>query len=261
MGPNCNGLINFVDRFALTSTAAIAGTTAPAGDIGIVSQSGGAGQINVMWRAHQAGLRVSYQVSSGNDADLDLLDYADYMLDSGETSVVLAVVERFSGGAKLKALAEKAARCDKPIAVVKVGRSDAGRRAAASHTGSVTGSDDICDTALRQFGIVRVDDTNDLYEFAKVLRRRNRRRGPRVAATSISGGNLVLAVDLATRAGLEWPALGADTRAPCCVRCACGRPWKAIAANPATMWRPSSSASSAFPILPWTWAPRSPRSM
>ena len=74
MGPNCNGMVNFVDAFALTSTATISGPRAAPGDLGVVSQSGGAGQVNVMWRAQQAGLGVNYQVSCGNACDLDLTD-------------------------------------------------------------------------------------------------------------------------------------------------------------------------------------------
>lgn len=208
MGPNCNGMVSFVDRFALTSTYAVSGGPLPAGDVAIASQSGGAGQINVMWRAMQAGLGISYQVSSGNDADLNLLDYIDFMLESDATRVVLAVAERIADGRRLKALAEKSARLDKPILMLKVGRSDAGRAAAASHTGSITGSDDVADAALSQWGIVRVDDTTDLYEYAKLFRRCRRPRGNRVSASSVSGGTLVMAVDLASRAGLTWPEFG-----------------------------------------------------
>ena len=142
MGPNCNGLVNFVDAFAFTSTAAIRGARRPAGDIGVVSQSGGAGQINVMWRAQQAGLDISYQVSCGNDADLDLLDYMSFMVESERTKVVLAIAERIPAGERLRALALRAAQLDKPIVMVKVGRTEAGSRMAASHTGSVTGADE-----------------------------------------------------------------------------------------------------------------------
>ena len=78
MGPNCNGMVNFVDRVAMTSTAVIRGARRPAGDIAIASHSGGAGQVNVMWRAQQAGLEISYQVSCGNDADLGILDSVSY---------------------------------------------------------------------------------------------------------------------------------------------------------------------------------------
>jgi acetyltransferase len=213
MGPNCNGLVNFVDAFAFTSTAAIRGTRRPAGDIGVVSQSGGAGQINVMWRAQQAGLGISYQVSCGNDADLDLLDYMSFMVESERTKVVLAIAERIPDGERLRALARRAAQLDKPIVMVKVGRTEAGSRMAASHTGSVTGADEVCDAALRQMGIVRVMDTNDLYETAMLLRTGKRASGRRAAATSISGGNLVMVADLGASVGVEFPGYGEATQA------------------------------------------------
>lgn len=212
MGPNCNGLINFVDRFALTSTASINGPVRPAGDIAIASHSGGAGQVNTMWRAQQAGLGISYQVSCGNDADLSLLDYAAFMLESAATRVVLLLAERIDDGAKLAALARRAAALDKPIVMVKVGRTEAGSRAAASHTGALTGADAVFDAALRQLGIVRVDDCNELYEVAMLLRRGRWPRGHRAAAASISGGNLVMLADLGAARGIEWPAFSEATQ-------------------------------------------------
>jgi acyl-CoA synthetase (NDP forming) len=213
MGPNCNGLVNFADAFALTSTAAIKGARRPAGDIGVVSQSGGAGQVNVMWRAQQAGLGVSYQVSCGNDADLDLLDYMAFMLESERTKVVLALAERIPDGERLRTLARRAAALDKPIVMVKVGRTEAGSRMAASHTGAVTGADDVCDAALRQMGIVRVADTSELYEAAMLLRSGRRAGGNRAAATSVSGGNLVMVADLGASVGIEFPGYGDATQA------------------------------------------------
>jgi acyl-CoA synthetase (NDP forming) len=205
MGPNCNGMVNFVDGFALTSTATIAGPRRAAGELGVVSQSGGAGQVNIMWRAQQAGLGISYQVSCGNAADLDLVDYASFMLESDATKVVLMLAERLTDGDRLRALAHRAAELNKPIVMVKVGRTEAGARAAASHTGAVTGADDVCDAALRQMGIVRVDDCNELYETAMLLRQGRHVAGRRAAATSISGGNLVMVADLGASLGIEWP--------------------------------------------------------
>ncbi|MGE0314306.1 MAG: acetate--CoA ligase family protein [Lautropia sp.] len=212
VGPNCNGMVNFVDRVAMTSTAAIRGPRRAAGDIGVVSHSGGAGQVNVMWRAQEAGLGISYQISCGNDSDLDLLDYMAFMVDDPGTKVVLALAERLSSGEKLRALAAKAAALGKPIVMVKVGRSSAGSRMAASHTGAITGADDVCTVALEQFGIMRVDDCFELYEAAMLLRRAVLPKGPRLAATSISGGNLVMVADLGGTVGLEFPAYEARTQ-------------------------------------------------
>ena len=212
MGPNCNGMVNFVDGFALTSTASIGERPARGGDLGVVSQSGGAGQVNVMWRAQQLGLGISYQVSCGNDADLDVLDYAAFMVESAATRVVMMLVERLPSGDRLRRLADRAHALDKPIVMVKVGRTEAGSKAAASHTGSVTGADAVCDAALREMGIVRVDDCSELYETAMLLRQRKWPSGSRVAATSISGGNLVMAADIGAGLGLQWPGFTEATQ-------------------------------------------------
>lgn len=103
-----------------------------------------------------------------------MLDFVDFMLDSEHTSAVLSIAERFSSAAKLKTVTEKTAELDKPIVTMKVGRSVEGSRAAASHTGAVSGADAVCDAILRQNGIIRVNGTSDLVQYAKLLRRRNR---------------------------------------------------------------------------------------
>jgi acetyltransferase len=213
MGPNCNGLVDYIAGFAMTSTATIAGPRRPAGDIGVVSQSGGAGQVNVMWRAQELGLGISRQVSSGNDADLDMCDYMAFLVEDPHTRVVLAIAERAPDGTRLRAVAARAAALGKPIVMVKVGRTEAGRSAAASHTGAVTGADAVFDAALRQLGILRVEDAHELYETAMLLRQGRRPAGRRAAALSISGGNLVLLADLGAARGIEFPDYAEETRA------------------------------------------------
>jgi acetyltransferase len=211
MGPNCNGMINFVGGFALTSTATISGPRRAAGDIGVVGQSGGASQVNVMWRAQEAGLGISYQVSSGNDADLDLLDYMAFMVEDSRTRVILALAERIADGARLRALAARAAELGKPIALIKFGRTEAGARAAASHTGAITGADAVFDAAARQLGLIRVGDAAELYEVAMLLRQGKRPGGHGASALSISGGNLVLLTDLAAQHGIAFPPFAEAT--------------------------------------------------
>src|SRR5688572_11581079 len=124
MGPNCNGVVNFVDAFAMTSTGAIGGPRRPPGNVGVVSQSGGLGQITVMWRAQQAGLGISYEASVGNEADLDALDFVRFMLRSDATDVVLLATETVRDGVKLKDVAREALEREKPIVVLKLGRTE-----------------------------------------------------------------------------------------------------------------------------------------
>jgi acyl-CoA synthetase (NDP forming) len=213
MGPNCNGFINFVDGFAMTNTAAIRAGRRPAGNVGLVAHSGGLGQVNVMWRAQEAGLGISYQVSCGNEADLDAIDFARFMVEDEWTDVIMMALEAIRSGPRFFALANIAADRGKPLVVLKFGRTEAGQRAASSHTGAMTGSDEVHDAAFRQFGVIRVTDCNELYEVAKMLRTRRRPAGPRVAAITGSGGHAVLMADLGAGVGLEWCHLARETDA------------------------------------------------
>ena len=212
MGPNCNGMVNFVDGFAMTTSATVA-VRRPAGNVGVVAQSGGAGQVNVMWRAQEAGVGISYEVSCGNSADLNILDFMRFMVDDPATDVIIVLAESIPPGPGLFAVARLAAEREKPIIMVKLGRTEAGSRAAASHTGAMAGSDSVCDAALRQCGIIRVEDCSDLYETAMLLRTRRWPGGTRAAATTISGGNGVLLVDLGASLGISYPAYGSATQA------------------------------------------------
>ena len=170
MGPNCNGAINFVDRIPMASTATVGEAPRPAGDIGIVGNSGGLPQVNVMWRAHELGLGISHEVSCGNEADLEIADFVDFLVHDPDTRVILVAAERIKTGARFLAAARAAAEAAKPIVMLKLGRSEAGRRAAESHTGAIAGVDAVADAALRQLGILRVDDAPELYEAAMTLR-------------------------------------------------------------------------------------------
>ena len=213
MGPNCNGTINFVERFAMTSSPSASGDQPPPGNIAVISHSGGVGHINVMWRALELGLGLNYVVTCGNDADLDLLDFAAYSVEQDRVGVVLLVAERISDGAKFTAFARRAAELGKPVVAIKLGRTEAGSKAAASHTGALTGTDAVCDAAFRQYGVIRVEDCNELYEMAMLLRTRRWAKGRRACGISTTGGNIVLASDLGATRGIEWPEYSAATQA------------------------------------------------
>jgi acetate---CoA ligase (ADP-forming) len=204
MGPNCNGVINFIDNFAMTSTGAIGRARGAAGNVGVISHSGGLGQITVMWRAQMAGLGVSYEASCGNEADLDTLDFARFMLRSDTTDIILMAIEGFKDGAKLAAVAREALEREKPIVVLKLGRTEAGSRAASSHTGAIAGVDDIYQAAFRQYGLIGVNTCNELYETAILLRKRRWPKGRRTASVAATGGNIVHLADMGADQGIEW---------------------------------------------------------
>jgi acetyltransferase len=213
MGPNCNGVINFIDNFAMTSTGAIGRARGAAGNVGVISHSGGLGQITVMWRAQMAGLGVSYEASCGNEADLDTLDFARFMLRSDTTDIILMAIEGFKDGAKLEAVAREALEREKPIVVLKLGRTEAGSRAASSHTGAIAGVDDIYQAAFKQYGLIGASTCNELYETAILLRKRRWPKGRRTASVAATGGNIVHLADMGADQGIEWAEYSAETQA------------------------------------------------
>lgn len=212
LGPNCNGIINWQSRLSMGASATVLEDMGKPGPIGVVSQSGGLGQVNVMWRLLRAGLGISYQASCGNEADVDVIDVADFLVDDPGTTVVLMAVEGIKSGERLRAVAEKAARAKKPIVMLKLGRSEGGRRAAASHTGSMTGADAVHDAALAQMGILRVDDAQHLVHAAMLLAQGRQLTAEGVASVAVSGGCVALLADQADRFGLRFPAYGPNTR-------------------------------------------------
>jgi acetyltransferase len=206
MGPNCNGPVNFIDRFSFSAGYAVSSLSEPSGNVGLVSQSGGLGQTNVMWRAIKAGVHMSYQASCGNEADLTVVDFARFMLEGDQTDVVMMALEAIRDGKSFMDLAQYAAEREKPLIVLKFGITDAGKQAAASHTGAITGSDEVFSAVCKQYGVIRVTDCNELYEQAIVLRQKKCKlpKGRRAASMSLSGGNVVQMADVGTHLGLSW---------------------------------------------------------
>jgi acetyltransferase len=211
MGPNCNGVIDFHSGFALASTGTIAGGRARAGDVAIVGNSGGLAQVNTMWRAQEAGLAISHEVSCGNEADLTIADFVDALIDDARVRVVLVLAERIRDGERFAAVARRAARARKPIVLLKLGASEAGRNAVALHTGPADEQSPLDDRALDALGVIRVDDPRELYEAAMLLRDPRRPAGLRAASVSVSGGNNVLLADRAAERGIGFVDLDETT--------------------------------------------------
>jgi len=216
MGPNCNGILSYANRFALSPTAFTLdkmGVPVTPGHIGVVTQSGGLGQVTVMYRAQEIGLKISHEVSCGNQSDIDVIDFAEYMVSDPNTDVILMAVESIPDGAKLRSLAARAAEYEKPIVMLKFGRTEIGRKQSLSHTGAVTGSGAVHSAAFRQFGIIEVNDCDELYQMAMLLQKRRWPQTPRAATLAVSGGHTVLLADLGSTYGIEWPEYGLETQA------------------------------------------------
>lgn len=210
-GPNCQGAVDLFHNTAAAFSASLDPTPFLPGPVGFVTQSGALGY-SIFNMAQESGIGFSYVVSTGNEMDLDAADFMDFMLDDDRTRMVFAYLEGIRDGAKFIRLAEKARRVGKPLAVLKVGRSETGSRAAASHTAALTGSDAVCDAFFRQKDIIRVDDIEGFIDLATAMKgRAPLPRGRGLGIVSISGGGGVLCADTAEDRGLTVTALKPET--------------------------------------------------
>ncbi|MDZ7733391.1 MAG: acetate--CoA ligase family protein [Acidimicrobiia bacterium] len=160
-----------------------------------------------------AGVRVSRWAPQGNEANLEFADFAAWFADQPDTGAIAAYVEGFKDGRTLMLAADHAAQRGVPIVMVKVGRTAEGASTAQSHTGHLTGRDQVTDGVLRQFGVHRVDGLDELTDTAAMLARSGPPSADGVCIYGISGGTAAHLADLFGVAGLSLPELGADTQA------------------------------------------------
>jgi acyl-CoA synthetase (NDP forming) len=175
------------------------------GNIGFISQSGALGG-SLVNRAQDKNIGLSYFISSGNEADLDVSDYIKHLvLHDEKTKVIAAVIEGIKDGAKFVEAAELALSYRKPIIVLKIGETEAGKKAAASHTGSMTGSDAVIDTVFNQKGVVRVRHYDELFQTAALFAQERIPGGNRVGILTSTGGGGIIMADYYTKLGLMVP--------------------------------------------------------
>ena len=189
LGPNCVGLL--VPGIRLN--ASFAHVQALPGSIAFVSQSGALATAMLDWAAAR-GVGFSHFISLGDGADVDFGDVLDYLGSDPVTRAILLYIESITAARKFMSAARAAAR-NKPVIAVKAGRVLEGARAAASHTGALAGRDDVYQAALARAGIVRVDDTLDLFDAAETLARTRPLSGNRLTILTNGGGPGVMATD------------------------------------------------------------------
>ncbi|MFF4604301.1 acetate--CoA ligase family protein [Streptomyces sp. NPDC001339] len=173
--------------------------------IALITQSGHQGR--PVFTLQQLGIRLSHWAPTGNEADLETADFVSYFATRPEVGAIAAYVEGLKDGRAFLLAADRAARNKVPVVAVKVGRTATGARMAASHTGKLTGADEVVDAAMRQFGVIRVDGLDELQDTAALLARAKRPTAEGIAVYSISGGTGAHFADLAAAAGLRLPTL------------------------------------------------------
>jgi len=181
------------------------------GRIGFISQSGAVGAF-IYGIAEDDGFGFSRFVSVGNEADLDVADFMAYMANDPSTSAIGGYLEGVNDGRRFLAAADLVRRAGKPMSFMKVGQSEAGQRAAASHTGSIAGTDAIYDAAFRQAGIIRASDPQGLLDFLQFHASPEVRPArPGVAVLTVSGGCGVWCADRLSTLGLDLAEFTPET--------------------------------------------------
>ncbi len=212
IGPNCMGLLNTHHHLAATTGVVIGSlNTLPAGGIGLASQSG-ALMGTMLSRGVDIGASFSCMVSVGNQSDLDLNDFFEYLIDDPKTEVACLYMEGVKDAARFTALLARAAAVGKPVCICKSGRSEAGVRAAISHTASMAGAWPAFEATCRRWGVYLFETIYDLLQGAQILQQGKRATSLGVGVFSGSGGGGALLADALEAAGLELPELGVATQ-------------------------------------------------
>jgi len=204
VGPNCQGVLSLRERVWAAFGSVVDETDFRPGSVSCAFQSGGFGY-GIVNLAEAQGLGFRYCVSSGNETDIDMPELLSAFLDDPGTSIAFAYLEGTPDARRLLDVGRKSLARGKPVMIWKAATTDAGIKAAASHTANMTGSADLYRAALRQAGLIEVDDVEPIVDIAKVFAQGRLPRGSRVGVLSISGGSSVVYADAAIKGGLTLP--------------------------------------------------------
>lgn len=208
MGPNCAGFVNFVDN--VHAFAFLSEERDRRGSVGIISQSG---QL-CLSMMDDPGMRFSYTISAGNAKGVRMEDYLDFLLEDPDTKVVGLYLEGVKAPEQFARGLRRAREIGKPVVILKAGRSAKGGAIAASHTGSLAGSDKAFDAVVRKFGAIRVDDLEELIGMTMLLSTLNcLPERAEYAAMCLSGGETGICADVGSLHGIRYPDFTPETLA------------------------------------------------
>jgi acyl-CoA synthetase (NDP forming) len=211
LGPNCLGVMSGASAVYATFSPVAATGIAKVGSIGLVSQSGAFGGFAYSL-ARERGLGLSHWVTTGNEVDVELADCLDWLVDDDATKVILAYMEGCRDGAKLLRALEKARAAKKPVVIMKVGRTELGAAAAASHTAALAGADAIYDAVFKQYGVWRAGTIEEAFDVAYAVSVAGVARGASIGMLTVSGGAGVMMADAAASLGLDAKPMPEDAQ-------------------------------------------------
>lgn len=205
LGPNCLGIINTSNNMNATFAAGML----PKGKLAFFSQSGALGIAILDWAV---GNKIGFSkfISLGNKTDLNEIDFIEYFINDPETDIILGYIEDVVDGRRFLEIAKKATKT-KPVILLKSGGTEAGARAASSHTGALAGSEIAFNAAFRQTGIIRANGIQDLFDTALAFSEGKLPKGDRLLIITNAGGPGIIAADTAEKLGLKLPQMTKDT--------------------------------------------------
>ena len=211
MGPNCLGFMNIEDKLFATFAPVVNMGVAPKGRIGLVSQSGAFGGF-AFSVARERGIGLSYWITTGNEADLGFSESVEWLASDPGTDVIVGYMEGCRDGDTLRRALAACRAAKKPLIVCKVGKTEAGAKAAASHTAALAGEDAVFDGIFRQYNVYRASSIEECLDVAYAASIAGLPKGPRIGLYTVSGGAGVLMADMAEACGLVVPELTRATQ-------------------------------------------------
>ncbi|MGE7758999.1 acetate--CoA ligase family protein [Peribacillus sp. NPDC097895] len=212
IGPNSIGCLNVIEKIPMGfSTSFESKKEFISGNIGLASQSGALG-FSLFGLAQDENIGFSYIVNTGNQSDINVLDCISFMQQDTSTDVVAAYLEGVPDGEQLIELSKQSIKCDKPLLILKAGRSELGKKAAMSHTASLAGSEQAFNAIVKQFGLIPIRDIDDMIDTMKIFARGKRAKGSRIVTISNSGAAGITMADYSEQLDLELIRLQPETQ-------------------------------------------------
>jgi acetate---CoA ligase (ADP-forming) len=210
-GPNCSGFVYFPERVTATFSVGLDAGFPEAGPAAFISQSGALSSY-ILGAAKERGLAFRYWITTGNECVLSFTDYLRYVLEDPEVRLVLGYLEDARDGEAFQTVAQRALILNKPLIIMKTGRSEAGAKASVSHTGSLAGADEVYRAVFSQNGVLRAESLDELFDLALLAQAPRRPRGKRAQVVSISGAAGILMADVGSELGLEFADVSDATK-------------------------------------------------
>ena len=212
LGPNCMGMVNMGLRLPATFLPAFADNVVPGGCMGLVTQSGAFGSFAFVM-AKERGINFSYVISTGNEADVEAADALAFLANDPGTRVIMLYLEGARNGVRLIEALRMARANRKPVVAIKLGRTDAGARAAESHTAALVGTNQVYDAVFKQYGVYRAGSVEEFFDIGCAVAIADFPLNDNVGLITNSGGVGVLMSDDASDRNLIVGAMPEDARA------------------------------------------------